>query len=105
VIAPPRDGSAHLASAWTGYRLAFLAIGMQGAIQPLLPHIPNALNKLDVGEDVMIESFDPPPAPGEAATDTSSAEPVPPVEAIEIPIVPPAVTPLSPPEMDRIVAS
>jgi len=106
VIGSPRDCSAHLASAWTGgISLLFLVIGLQGAIRPLLPEVPKVLNQLDVGEEVMIESFDPPPAPGDATAtaEAVTAEPVPPIEEIEIPPVPPLITPLAPPEMIDLV--
>ena len=105
MISAPKDNDAHLPSAWTaGIAALFLVIGLQGAVQPLLPSLPTQLQTLDLGTEVMVESFSPPPAPGEAPSlepETAEAEPL--VEPLEIPPLPVLATPLTPPEMTELI--
>jgi protein TonB len=99
MLTPPKNLNAHLASAWAaGVAVLFLGIGLQGAGTPLMPTVASPIAKIDLGDEVMVEEFNPPPAPAEAEV----AEPVlqdPVIEEIEIPPVPEMVTPLTIPEM------
>jgi len=99
MIVPPQNANAHLASTWTaGIAVLFLCIGLQGAGTPLMPVVAPPIAKIGLGDEVMVEEFNPPPAP--AAEEV--VEPVPEeevIEEIEIPPVPEMVTPLTVPEM------
>ena len=99
MIAPPKTRNAHLLSAWgAGVALLFLSIGLHGAVQPLIPVAAEFTPRPVSSEEVIIEEFDPPPAPAAAR----AAEPVaqdPAIEEIEIPAVPEIAEPITPPEM------
>lgn len=99
MIAPPKTRNAHLLSAWgAGVALLFLGIGLHGAVQPLIPVATEFTPRTVPPEEIMIEEFQPPPAPAAA----EAAEPVaqdPAIEEIEIPSVPEIAEPIMPPEM------
>lgn len=102
MIAPPKTRNAHLLSAWgAGVALLFLGIGLHGAVQPLIPVAVEFIPRTVSPEEIMIEEFQPPPAPAAA----EAAEPVaqdPVIEEIEIPPVPEIAEPLTPPEIVEI---
>lgn len=102
MITAPKNTNAHVASAWTaGIALLCLGIGLQGATTPLLPPLGREV-KVDLGDEIMVEEFNPPPAP--TADETTTPPPVEEevVEEIEIPPVPEIALPITPPEMVEI---
>ena len=76
---------------------------MHGVFQPLIPPQPNLPIALDIGNEVMIESFSPPPAPGDPDSTTPDTATAPPIESATIPPVPQMVTPITPPEMEELI--
>lgn len=100
MISPPKDSNAHLASAWTaGVAVLFLGIGLQGAVTPLLPDDGMVRPELSIGDEVMIEDFDPPAAPPDQELPEEEPEQI---EEVEIPPLPVIEAPLTPPEMVEI---
>lgn len=104
MISAPQNRNAHLASAWTaGVAALFLAIGLSGAVMPLVPvnTLPLPV-EMTLGDPVMVEEFDPPPAP--SATEQEASEPPEslPEPDLDIPPVPEITPPLTPPEMAEV---
>lgn len=98
MILPPKSSSAHLVSAWTaGVASLFLAVGIGGAITPLVPEIQVETPKIDLGDNVMVEEFSAASAPAAEVPEFQPQEEQ--VEEVEIPPLPDIAPPLTPPEM------
>ena len=104
MITAPAHQDNHLCSAWTvGIAALFLAIGLSGAVMPLVPvaRQAKALEALR-GDPIMVEEFDPPPSPA-TAEDTATEPPeTAPEPDMDVPPVPEITEPLTPPEMPEI---
>ncbi len=98
MILPPKSSSAHLASAWTaGVATLFLAVGIGGAITPLVPGIQIETPVIDIGDNIMVEEFSSASAPAAEIPETQPEEQL--VEEVEIPPIPEIAPPLTPPDM------
>lgn len=76
-----------------------LAVGIHGAVQPILPDVEASAFKPDLGEEVTLEDF---ALPASAESETPET---PPIEEpdVEIPPIPVIEQPIQPPEMAELV--
>lgn len=97
MISTPKQPRVYLASAWmAGVTLAVLLVGGHGASQPLLPRTAESPVKLDLGDEVLLEQFDPPSAAAEEKPHEPETVEEPDIEIPPLPVIQP---PLTPPEM------
>lgn len=102
MIVPPKQDRRHLATDWmAGIALAMVIAGAFGASQPLLPRGGGTMARLDSGSEVLLEQFDPPSAAsGDESPELQSVEEpdieIPPLPAIQTPLVPPEMIELTP---------
>lgn len=95
IVAPQRPQRS-FASAWVaGITLAMLLVGLQGAVQPLLPKPEGTLAKPDPGDEIPLAPFIPPASDDSRVSEPPAVEP----PDLEIPPLPAIQTPLKPPEM------
>jgi protein TonB len=97
MIVATKQPSGYLASTWlAGIALVVFMVGVQGAVQPLLPRTTEPALVDHWGDEVLLAQFDSPAS----AAEEKPPEPMP-VEQpdIEIPPLPAIVSPLTPPEM------
>jgi TonB family protein len=105
MITAPKNLSAHLLSTWTaGVSVLCLGVGLQGAMTPLVSEYVAIVAPADLGEEIMVEEFDPP-----AAAPIEESQDAPPEELeqvqeeeFEIPPLPEIAVPITPPEMAEI---
>ena len=103
MILPPQHRLAHLASSWAaGIALLFLGIGLYGAGQPLIPVALEFTLQPVSGQDIMIEEFQPPPAPSTVQESEPVAQDTA-FEEIKIPPLPQIAEPITPVEMMEII--
>jgi protein TonB len=96
-IIDTESGGRPLAAWLAGLATAMLALGCFGALQPLLPPLPEVPAAAD--ETVPISDFQPP----DDAAPADAAEETPPEADVEIPPVPEITPPLTPPEVPELL--